>query len=165
MKRVFVLMIVSLAACRASAPAVAPSSTTFDPVAFFTGRSHGDAMLDQMFKPRRRVTVDSRGKVSADGTLRLDQHIVTEGEAPRDRLWILRPTSPGHWAGSLTDAVGPVDTAMESGAFHVRYAMKGGLKVEQWLVPIPGRAALDNNLSVYKFGLRVADLHEVIVRR
>ena len=166
MKRMIAVLALALAACGAAAPPeAAEQGEAFDPVAFFTGRSHGDGMLDQIMKSKRRVTVDSVGKLEADGALTLTQRIKMAGDAPRTRTWRLKQTAPGRYVGSLTDATGPVETVAIGRAIRIRYPMKGGLTVEQWLVALPGGRALDNRLTVTKWGMRVASLHERIERR
>ncbi len=158
--------VLALAACTAAAPPeAAQRGPAFDPVAFFTGSTHGDGQLDQIMKGTRKVTVDSVGRPQRDGTLTLTQRIVTAGEPPRTRLWKLKQTAPGRYGGTLTDASGPVETVAVGRAIRIRYPMKGGLKVEQWLVALPGGRALDNRLTVHKWGVRVASLHERITKK
>ena len=156
----------ALAACAAAAPPEAQQAgPAFDPIAFFSGASHGDGRLDQIMKGTRTITVDSDGRPEADGSLTLTQRIVTQGDAPRTRLWKLKQVAPGRYSGSLTDASGPVETIAIGRAIRIRYPMKGGLKVEQWLVALPGGRALDNRLTVTKWGIKVASLHERITKR
>lgn len=137
----------------------------FDPVAFFTGPTRGDGKLDQIMKGVRTVTVDSVGKPEANGSLTLTQRIAMQGDPPRTRIWRLKQVAPGRYAGSLSDASGPVETVAIGRAIRIRYPMKGGLKVEQWLTALPGGRALDNRLTVHKWGLRVASLRERIEKR
>ena len=158
--------LLALAACTAAAPPEAQQpGPAFDPVAFFTGATHGDGKLDQIMKGVRTVTVDSVGKPEANGLLTLTQRIAMEGDSPRTRIWRLKQVAPGRYAGSLTDASGPVETVAIGRALRIRYPMKGGLMVEQWLVALPGGRALDNRLTVTKWGMRVATLRERIERR
>ena len=158
--------LLALAACTAAAPPEAKQpGPAFDPVAFFTGPSHGDGKLDQIMKSVRTVTVDSVGKPEANGSLTLTQRIAMQGDPPRTRVWKLKQVAPGRYAGSLTDASGPVETVAIGRALRIRYPMKGGLQVEQWLVALPGGRALDNRLTVTKWGMRVATLSERITKR
>ena len=166
MRRAVAVIALALAACGATAPPEATEQgEAFDPVAFFTGRSHGDGLLDQVMKGRRRVTVDSVGKLEANGVLTLTQRIAMAGDAPRTRVWKFKQVAPGRYGGSLSDASGPVETLAVGRAIRIRYPMKGGLKVEQWLIALPGGRALDNRLTVTKWGMRVASLHERIEKR
>ena len=166
MRRAVAVVALALAACGATAPPeAAEQGEAFDPVAFFTGRSHGDGKLDQIMKGIRTVTVDSVGKLEANGVLTLTQRIAMQGDAPRTRVWKLKQVAPGRYGGSLTDASGPVETLAIGRAIRIRYPMKGGLQVEQWLVALPGERALDNRLTVTKWGMRVATLRERIEKR
>ena len=161
-----IVAFLALAACTAAAPPEATEAgPALDPIAFFTGTSHGDGQLDQIMKGARTITVDSVGTPEADGSITLTQHIVTQGDKPRDRVWRLKQVAPGRYAGSLTDANGPVETVAIGRAIRIRYPMKSGLQVEQWLVALPGGKALDNRLSVTKWGMKVASLHERIEKR
>lgn len=158
--------LLALAACAAAAPPEARQpGPAFDPVAFFTGATRGDGKLDQIMKGVRAVTVDSVGKPEANGALTLTQRIAMQGDPPRTRIWRLKQVAPGRYAGSLTDASGPVETVVIGRALRIRYPMKGGLKVEQWLTALPGGRAIDNHLTVTKWGLRVATLRERIDKR
>jgi len=158
--------LLALAACTAAAPPEAQQSgPAFDPVAFFTGPTHGDGKLDQIIKGVRTVTVDSVGKPEANGTLTLTQRIAMQGDPPRTRVWKFKPVGLGRYVGSLTDASGPVETVAIGRAIRIRYPMKGGLQVEQWLIALPGGRALDNRMTVTKWGMRVATLRERIEKR
>ena len=158
--------VLALAACTAAAPPEAQQTgPAFDPIAFFTGTTHGDGKLDQIMKGTRTVTVDSVGTPTADGTLTLTQRIATQGDKPRTREWTLKQVAPGRYSGELTDANGPVETIAIGRAVRIRYPMKGGLNVEQWLVALPGGRVLDNRLTVTKWGMKVASLHERITKR
>ena len=164
MKHLLLLAALALSACAKAAPPL-PDGPPFDPIAFFAGISHGDATLAQIMKPERRVTVESRGRMGEDGWLTLVQHIATQNNKSRDRQWKLRKVGDGHWTGTLTDAVGPVDAVADGGGVRIGYTMKGGLKVEQTLMPIAGRRALDNHLYVTKLGIQLAHVHEIIAKR
>ncbi len=156
---------VALAACTAAAPPEASQpGPAFDPVAFFTGATHGDGKLDQVMKSTRTVTVDSIGRPEKDGTLTLIQRIAMQGDLPRTRVWKFRPVAPGRYTGTLTDASGPVETVAIGRAIRIRYPMKGGLQVEQWLIVLPGGRVLDNRMTVHKWGMRVATLRERITK-
>ena len=158
--------LLALAACTAAAPPEAKRpGPAFDPVAFFTGPTHGDGKLDQIMKGVRTVTVDSIGKPEANGVLTLTQRIDMQGDPPRTRVWKFRQVAPGRYAGTLTDASGPVETVAVGRAIRIRYPMKGGLQVEQWLTSLPGGRALDNRMTVHKWGMRVATLRERIEKR
>jgi len=149
---------------------VAPGEATaapepIDPVAFFTGASHGDGRLREAFKRERRVSTDSVGRAEKDGLLILDQKMAIEGEPLRIRHWRLRQAAPNRYTGTLTDATGPVDAQVIGRAIRIRYPMKGGLKVESLLTAVPGARAFNNKTIITKWGLKVATLTERIEKR
>ncbi len=155
-----------LASCAPGPPREAREpGPAFDPIQFFEGRSRGAGRIDQVFSRERRLSVDSIGRRGADGSLTLTQRIAVEGDAPRTRRWTMRRAGAGRYAGELTDAVGPVETRAIGRAVRIRYAMKGGLQVEQWLAARPDGRTLDNRLSVTKWGVEVARVDERIDRR
>lgn len=144
----------------ASLDAPAP---VFDPVRFFTGRTVGSAELKVIFSAPKRVAVQGLGHVDPDGTLVLDQRVDQEGKRPRTREWRLREVAPGRYAGTLTDAEGPVRADVHGNRLHLRYRMKdGGLEVEQWIYLQPGGREALNRMSISKFGIGVGRLEETI---
>ncbi|MEA1086335.1 DUF3833 family protein [Sphingomonas sp. CD22] len=147
---------------RIAAPAATP---VFDPIAFFRGATHGTGMLAVVFHHRQTTDVRGFGTVQDDGSIQLDQDVMRDGAKPQHRTWRLRATTPGHYAGTLTDAVGPVVADATGNQLHIRFAMKGGLRVDQRLALQPeGRVAL-NRMTVTKLGIVVARLDERIERR
>ena len=152
----------ALAAGQATA---APEAAPLDPVAFFTGSSHGEGRLREAFKRERRVFVDNVGLADKDGFLVLDQKLQIEGDPLRIRHWRLRQAGPNRYTGTLTDATGPVEAQVIGRAIRIRYPMKGGLKVESWLTAVPGARAFDNKTTITKWGLKVASLTERIEKR
>lgn len=144
--------------------ALAGAALPFDPVAFFEGRSRGAGELRQVLTSPKKVTVDSVGIAQRDGTLVLRQRIDVQGDKPRERVWRLRRIGPRSFAGTLSDAKGPVRASVEGKAIHIRYRTTDGLGVQQWLTPA-GNRAIDNYMTFSKFGLKVATLTERIEKR
>jgi len=133
-----------------------------DPISFFSGQTHGDGRLHQVFAAPTTVRVDSTGHRSAAGGLLLTQRIAQDGKSPRIRQWIMQPAGPGRYTGSLTEAVGPVSLVVTGPRAEIRYRMKGGLSVQQQLALQADGRTLLNHLEVTKIGLRVAYLDETI---
>jgi len=154
---------IALTLAAASEAAAAPDA--FDPVAFFTGASHGEGRLHEAFKRERSVSVDSVGRAAKDGLLILDQKMQIEGEPLRIRHWRLRQVGPNRYTGTLTDATGPVEAQVIGRSIRIRYPMKGGLKVESVLVPLAGGRVFDNRTKITKWGVKVATLTERIEKR
>ncbi len=161
-----VLLAFALPACVTAPPPAEPPPTTarFDAIGFFTGESRGRGRLKVALRATVPVRVESRGRVDADGVLVLDQSIEQDAEPPRQRRWRLREVAPGRYAGTLTDATGPVTGEASAGRLHLAFTMKGGLRVDQWLtLAADGRSAA-NLLRVRKFGVTIARLDETIRR-
>jgi hypothetical protein len=134
----------------------------FDPVTFFNGTTHGDGRLKVILEKPRTIRVDSVGTNQPDGSLLLEQRVKEEGKPLRLRQWHLRRISPTKFAGTLTDAAGPVAVDVSDGRARIRYRMKGGLAAEQWLTPQPGGRTVANVMRVRKAGIVVARFEETI---
>jgi hypothetical protein len=148
-----------------AAAAWAEDSKAFDPVAFFTGATHGRGTLNELLGREKKTSAQSVGRVDQDGWLILDQKVDVEGDPVRRRHWRLKQVSPGKFSGTLSDAKGPVEVAVAGQSIRIRYVMTNGLRVEQTLTPLPGGKALDNRTTFKKFGMRVATLVERIEKR
>ena len=152
----------ALAGCAPSTPLPADSAARLDPIAFFTGHTHGNAILQKAFSRAVKVRVDSVGRTDGRGGLILDQAIREGSRAPRQRRWLFRSDGHGSYRGSLTDAAGPVEFVVAGPRATIRYRMKNGMEVEQQLAVQRDPRLLLNRLTVTKFGLRVATLDEQI---
>ena len=146
----------ALAFALAAAPAQA-----FNPVDFFRGRTAGDATLKVLFQSPQRITVQSLGTRQKDGALVLKQVISQAGKPPRTRYWRFRQTAPNRFAGTLTDASGPVRVDVEGGGVRIRYKDKDNLDFDQQLTPA-GPRTVNNRMRVKRFGIVVARLEETI---
>ena len=152
----------ALGGCATAVQLPAAANARFDPVAWFTGPSHGDGTLHKLLSSPVRTSVDSIGRPDGAGGMILDQTLREPGKPAHKREWVMRPVSPGHFTGTLTEATGPVDITVSGSRAFIRYPVKGGLEVRQQLaLQSDGRTIL-NRLSVRKFGLEVAHLDETI---
>jgi hypothetical protein len=153
--------VLALTACGSSTALPAAPASTFDPIAFFTGRAHGEGQLDTLFASPVPIIVESSGRLQG-GTLILDQAI-RQGDRPaRVRRWTMRRAGPNRYDGSLTDAVGPVQVTTEGPRALIRYTMKNGFHVEQELALQRDGKTVLNRLKVRKLGIRVATVDETI---
>ena len=155
--------IAALLALSAGASAQAPKP--FDPVAFFTGVTQGRGELKELMGKPKKTSTHSVGRVDKDGWLVLDQKVMVEGDPVRQRRWRLKQTSPGKYSGTLSDAKGPVEAEVRGQTVRIRYVMKGNIKVEQELTPLPGGRAVINRGTFRKFGMKVALMKEQIDKR
>jgi len=162
-KRILLAAALALSACSPDPLLPAAKDATFDPTAFFTGRSHGEAVLDTVGSSPVRVTVDSVGRRRGD-SLVLDQTIREGSKPPRARRWTMRPVESGALTGALTDADGPVRIWVHGPRAVIAYTMKNGMAVSQELALQPGGRTVLNRLEVSKFGVKLAVLEEKITK-
>ena len=66
----------------------------------------------------------------------------------------MRKVGPGRFAGTMSQAKGPVTVDEVDGRFRFRFRMKGGVSVEQWLIPVSHDAAR-SRLTIRKLGFTV----------
>jgi hypothetical protein len=142
-----------------------PAGPRFDPIAFFTGETEGVGRLKVMFSRAKTMHVIGHGVLQADGMLVLDQTVTAQGDLPKVRQWRIRQTAPDHYAGSLTDASGPVRLDVTGDRLRIRYHAKGGLAFSQVLMLQAGGQVAHNVMRVRKFGMVVATIRETIQRR
>lgn len=158
------LCLLPLAGCAHAPVAVPAAAPRFSAQAFFAGRTHGDGVLKIVMQPRQRVVVDGSGRVEADGTLVLDQTVTRAGKPPERRQWRIREMVPGRYAGTLSDAAGPIAGEVTGNRLHLHFRMAAGLTADQWLdLSADGQSAA-NRMVVTKFGVAVARLDETIRR-
>ena len=156
-------LLLCLGACAAPATSAA-IGPTFGPVRAFAGRSHGNGTLSVVFQSPRPFHVESRGFARPDGTFRLDQTVTFAGEPPRKRYWLLKKTSSANYAGTLSDAAGPVRGTGEGAQLRLVYALPGNLTMHQTLTLEPG-GNIDNVGRITFLGVQVGYLHETIERK
>ena len=140
------------------------AAPTFDARAFFIGPTEGKGVLKVPFRRAERTLVEGSGHLAADNSIILDQAVKRGRRLTTHRQWNLRAEAGGRYVGTLTDAVGPVTGIVDGNRLHLTFAMKGGLKAEQWLYLAPDRMSARNVMIVSKFGLPVARLDETITR-
>ena len=139
----------------------APAEAAFNPVEFFSGRTHGEGILKIVFQTAKKMSVDSVGRAEKDGSLLLEQTVHEPGKPARVRYWRLRQTAPDRFEGTLTDAAGPVRVDVTSTGVRIRYKAKNHLDFDQVLTPA-GPNEVKNNMRVQRFGITVAHYDELI---
>ena len=157
------VLLVPLAACAGRTPPPrAGGGAGVSAEAFFAGRTEGDASLKIVMRARKPVHVHGTGRVDPDGTLVLDQIVDDGSPTPDRRQWRITPRGPGHYAGTLSDAAGPVTGDADGNRLHLAFPMKGGLHADQWLTLRPDGQSAANLMIVRKWGMVVARLYETI---
>lgn len=158
----------SLAGCLPAFPPRpdAAPQPVFDPVAFFTGRTHGEGTLERRFGGGRRLTVEGTGAAGADGAFQLDQTITWDDGSTETRRWVLHRVGDGRYAATLSDASGEVDAEVTGNLFHLRYRIRQPrVYMEQWLYLQPGGRTVLNQAQVTVLGVPYARLSETITRQ
>lgn len=165
--RTAILFALMLSACvpLPQQEAVNRAAPPFPVMTFFEGRTQGEGRLKILFRSAQAIRVESQSRQLADGTLLVEQRIQQQGKPLRTREWRIREVAPGHYAGALSDAAGPVSGTAEGGRLHLRFAMKGGLQADQWLTLAKDGRSAHNVMAVRKFGITVATLDETIRRQ
>jgi hypothetical protein len=135
----------------ASAPAAAP----IKPMQFFEGRTEGSGVVRVFLKSSYRTRSVGTGRIQPDGSLLLVQRVHDDGKPVHERRWKVRQTGPRSFAGTMSEAIGPVAIDQVGARYRFRFRMKGNLSVEQWLAPLPGGKSANNSMTVRKLGVRV----------
>jgi len=103
------------------------------------------------------------GKVERDGTLVLDQRIQRGDQPVETRQWRIRKQRDGSYAGTLSDAKGPIVAQVKGNCLHLKYVIaKGSYGAEQYVYLLPGGRIAINRMVVRKFGLTVATVEETV---
>ena len=135
------------------------------PERFFDGETSGSGTLKVIMSKPKTLTDRGIGRTERDGTVVLDQIVEEPGAPTRKRQWRLRQVSPGRIEGTLSDAKGPVIGEFANNVLHMRYTMKDGVKVEQWLRLSPDGQQAENRMVFKKFGMTVATLEGSVRRK
>ena len=165
MARALSLAALLAATTLAGSSAVASQPPVFDPITFFTGATESSGSLKQAFGSAKATHVTGYGAMRGAGEFVLDQTVTVTGEKVQARHWQLRQVSPGHFAGTISDAKGPVTIDVTGSRLLIRYTMKNGLKVESVLTIDQGGRTGRNLSTVRKWGMSVATLDETISKR
>lgn len=140
-----------------------PAARTFDPVAFFDGQTTGEGQLKKIMSAAKATRVTGRGRIDG-GVLVLDQAVTIAGEPSRNRQWRLHAVGPGRWAGTLSDARGPVNASAAGAVLTIAYTSNDGMGITQLVTLAPDGRSARNLMKVRKFGMTLATLDETITR-
>lgn len=137
----------------------APTSSAVridDPLEFFAGTTETVTTVKIVMRKAYRAKSIGHGKLRPDGSLVLVQKVEDEGKAPFERRWHIKPSGPGRFIGSMTEAKGPIAVTEVNGRYRFNFKMKGSLSVEQWVTPLPGGKSARTDSTVRKLGMKVA---------
>jgi len=155
---------VAFAAAFAAVLAAPAAAATFDPLTFFAGHTEGRGTLKVVVGPHTPVIVHGRGHVDGDGSLVLEQTVVEGRKRPGERRWTFRALGGGRYAGTLSDAAGPVVGEVAGPRLHLHFHMRGGIVADQRLDLSSDGQQAHNRMTFRKLGVIVARLDETIRR-
>lgn len=110
------------------------------------------------------VRDQTQGRKDASGALLLDQTVEEEGKPARRRVWRLVRTDDNSITGTISDVRGAVSGEITGNTLYLRYKMKDGPSVKQWITLQPGGQTAKNRMTYHRFGLKVATV-ETVIRR
>ena len=151
------------AAAPAATSAQGAGARSFDPAAFFLGRTVSSGRLKKIMSRAQATRAVGQGRIEGD-TLVLDQTVTIEREPVRTRQWRLRPAGPGRWSGTISDARGPVSARAAGPVLTVVYTSLDGIGVVQTVTLAPDGRSARNRMKFRKFGLTVATVEETVVK-
>jgi hypothetical protein len=143
-------------------PSSAVADNTRAPLQFFSGKTEMNSTVKIILKKPFKSRAIGLGRILGDGSLSLAQQVFDEGETAKQRNWKIRQVKPRQYAGTMTEAVGPVIVDEVEGRYRFKFKMKGGLAVEQWMTPLPGGNAARSQTIVRRLGLKVASSDGII---
>lgn len=161
--RLLLIAPVALMASASLSNAAAPEQLD-EPLRFFEGPTEMVSTVKVIMKKPYRSRTVGEGDILPDGSLKLVQQVHDEGKPSKQRQWKIRRVGAGRFAGTMSEAVGPVRVQEIGGKYRFRFRMKGNLSVEQWISPLPGGDAARSKATVRKLGLRVATSEGTIRR-
>lgn len=132
-----------------------------DPLRFFEGTTESISTVKVIFRKPYRTRALGIGHIE-NGRLELVQRVERDGHPTKIRRWSIREVGPRHYAGTMSDAVGPVEIQEVDGRYRFRFKMDGHLSVEQWLTPEPGWRSAGNSLTIRRLGIKVGSSEGII---
>lgn len=137
----------------------------FTPEKGFSGDSEGRGSLEFLFGKPRPFHVQSRGIPQDDGSLRLEQTIIFQGEPPQQRVWHISQSGLHRYTGTLSDAAGPVAGTSNGPRLSLKYRIKSLLFMHQELELMPDGRTMTNVGTLTLLGIPVGRLRETISRK
>lgn len=143
---------------------LARPTPVFRPEQFFDGKTVGQGSLRILLGRHHPTLVHGSGHIDNSHTLILDQDVKRAGEPLKHRQWQIRKITTGRYAGTLTDASGPIEGFVSGNLLTLKFPMKGGLRAEQRLYLSPDGQRAENFMKIRKAGILVATVNETIRR-
>ena len=129
---------------------------------FFIGTTEGSGTANVIMAGKHGVKDRARGRMDASGALLLDQVVEEEGKPARRRVWRLVRAGGNRISGTISDAKGNVAGELTGPTLHLKYKLKEGASVEQWITLQAGGRTAKNRMVFHRFGMKVATMESVI---
>ncbi len=165
-KRILVLLPLVLGAASSSPPGAELASPTpvFTPERFFSGRTESSGTLKIVLRGEQTLRVRGTGHVEGD-TLVIEQLVERTGVKPERKLWHIKKLASGRYAGTLSDAVGPLAGSLAGNRLHLKYRLKEGkVDVDQGIYLQPDGKTAINRMTLSRVGFKVGTIQETIRR-
>ena len=172
-------VIISAASCVAALTACgslrveqfAGGTPEFDPLAYFTGKTHSWGVFENRSgQPSRRFQTNCVGRLE-NGVLLLDQDFVYDNGQHQQRHWQIRRLDVHRYTATANDVVGTGTGEAYGNAFRWEYtvALKPGnplfnVRLKQWMYLQPGGRTMLNRGTVRALGVEVAQIAEEFQR-
>lgn len=154
----FILSPLPAPAADAPAPSISPL------LRFFEGRTSGEVVLRVMLSAPRSLHVESVGTLDASGTLSMTQRIDEPSKPSRTREARLIEIAPGRFAGTLSDATGPVTGTLTGDTLRLRYRIPGHLSVDQRITLAADGRSARNRSTIRRMNIVVGTITETITK-
>ena len=160
----FAVLPAAFVALAAVSPSLWAAERKSDAMSFFEGRTESVSTIKIVMKKPYKSRSIGRGEIKADGSLHLIQRVEDEGKPVHERRWHIREVEPGKFAGTMSEAKGPVTIDEVGGKYRFRFKMKGNVSVEQWIAPLPGGKTASSKVTIRKMGITVGQSEGTIRR-
>jgi hypothetical protein len=171
MRRSILVLLLALTRCATSPdPFATTASPPFDPLGFFTGHVHSWGVIeDRGGAPTGIVQTDCQGTRSADGSLKLMQHLALPDGKTQERDWTMRQTGPATYEATANDMVGPTQGVVSGPSLHWTWTWArspgnplANLTMDQWMYRLPDGAVMIRT-TISKLGITLAEVSEQFV--
>ena len=154
----------AIAALAAVSPSLWAAEQKSGAMRFFEGRTESVATIKIVMRKPFKSRSIGRGEIKADGSLHLVQRVEDEGKPAHERRWHIREVEPGKFAGTMSEAKGPVTVEEVGGRYRFRFKMKGNVSVEQWISPMADGKTASTKVTIRKMGVTVGQSEGTIRR-
>lgn len=158
------LLVLSMLAASPASGAAAGADPLLAFERFIVGSTEGSGTVDVIASGRHTVRDQTQGRKDPSGALILNQVVEEEGKPARRRTWRLVRADGNQLTGTINDVKGAVTGELTGNTLHLRYRMKDGPSVKQWITLQPGGRTAKNRMTYHRFGLKVATV-ETEMRR